>query len=163
MNINDFVDLIIKRSKDKEDDDQELDSKGHPYRDCRHKVKRIKADERAKGGMHNSLTDKDILIFDYEGDIDPEDDDEKLSDELKQENIRRFSRTSPSIISVPKISEAERKLLLKHSGLLNNRKHKTKIVENKQAKDFLIERAGIQKNGIAKNVIADLETKRRLS
>jgi len=172
IDLDAFVSMICRKGKAKEKDEQELNAKGLPYLNNAHKNRRKKIaidkdiDERARNGMRRDLTDEDELTIDY-GDSEEEPEEEKLGNELQQENIRRWNlktntRTSPVSVSLPKISEAERNLLLKHAGLLNKNKYIHHINENKESKDFLKKRAGIKETGKAKQLIADLNTKMQI-
>ncbi len=185
LDLDDLVDLIIKRSKENQcthnkDDNEEqeedefgYDSRGRPYLNNMFNKRRhnteTEIEERARNGMHGSLTDKDE--YDFSGDIDDDDiesdDEQNLSDELTKENVCRWNiltnaKTSPARIGVPKISESERRILLKHSGLLNRSKDNRLIKEVKDDKDFLQKRSGIKKTGVAKRVINDIEIKQQL-
>ncbi|MHA2276722.1 MAG: hypothetical protein ACXAC2_13185, partial [Candidatus Kariarchaeaceae archaeon] len=79
---------------------------------------------------------------------------------------RRNFGSSPAIVSSgvgsTKLSQNERKLLLKHAGLTQNKR--TNLI--KESKDNLIrQRAGIKNSNknIAKQVVNDLEIKKKLS
>lgn len=181
MELDDLVDLIIQRGKEdhctynKDDEEQEeddfgFDNRGRPYKDSRYKLRRMKSEddieERAGGGMRRSISDDDELIIDY-GDSEDNEDEQKLGDELTNENRKRWNllinaKTSPAFVSAPKISENERKLLLKHAGLLKQNKDSRLIKEIKDDKDFLQKRSGIKNTGVAKKVINDLNIKQKI-
>ena len=173
LDLDTFVDLIIKRSRERDKEEDELNPQGLPYRRKRNKDD-DELDERSR------YSDDDEFELDYgDGNVEKsgKDDDEKEEEEnfsdkvvversRKWQNLygRRNFKSSPAIISSgvgsTKLSQNERNLLLKHAGLIKNKR--TNLI--KECKDDLIrQRAGIKENtGKAKQLIFDLNNKNKI-
>jgi hypothetical protein len=181
LDLDHFVDLIIKRSRerDAEEDDAELNPQGLPYLNRKHKLHKAdnedELDERGRLNMYGEFDGSEKFEIDYgEDDDDEKEDEENFSDKVVEERSRKWQNlhgrrnfnSSPAMVSSgvgsTKLSQNERNLLLKHAGLTQN-KRTNLIKESKD--DFLRQRAGIHKSdkNIAKQVVNDLEIKKRLS
>ena len=176
LDLDTFVDLIIKRSRERDKEEDELNPQGLPYRRKRNKDD-DELDERSR------YSDDDEFELDYgDGNVEKsgKDDDEKEEEEnfsdkvvversRKWQNLygRRNFKSSPAIISSgvgsTKLSQNERNILLKHAGLIKENREFKRSTATKD--DLIRQRAGINKSGknIAKRVVADLEIKKKLS
>jgi len=180
LDLDHFVDLIIRRSREREEEEDDLNPRGQPYLNCKHKLR--KADNEDEIDERRRYTDEDEFELDFgDGNIeksgkndDEKEDEDKFSDEVIEERSRKWQnlygrrnfKSSPAIISsgvgTTKLSQNERNLLLKHAGLTQNKR--TNLL--KECKDNLLrQRAGINKSdkNIAKQVVNDLEIKKKLS
>jgi len=175
LDLDHFVDLILKRSRERDKEEDVLNQKGLPY--LRKQNTDDELDERSR------YSDDDEFEIDYDdGNIeksgkdndDEKEDDDNFSDDVIAERSRKWKnlhgrrnfKSSPAIVSSgvgsTKLSQNERNLLLKHAGLTQN-KRTNLIKESKD--DFLRQRAGIKNSNknIAKRVVSDLEIKKKLS
>ena len=185
LDLDHFVDLIMKRSREREKEDDELNSKGLPY--LRKQNTDDELDERGRIGMHRELTDDDEFEIDYgDGNVeksgkdddddgiddeiedDEKEDEENFSDNVIDERIRKWHnlhgrrnfRTSPAVRPT-KLTKKERELLIKHAGLLKENKNFNQPTAIKD--DLLRQRAGIKENtGRAKQMISDLDDKNKI-
>lgn len=175
LDLDSFVDIVLDMHKDDSDDD--YDPKGDPYLNCKHKLRKRKTDdeldERGRFNMYGELDDVEF-DFDEEDADDDADDEENFSDKAIDERNRKWKhlyarrnfKSSPAIVSsgtgTTKLSVNERNLLLKHAGLLKENKENRL---GKESKDNLIrQRAGIKNKNksIAKQVVGDIEIKKKL-
>jgi hypothetical protein len=180
LDLDHFVDLIMKRSRERDKED-ELNPKGLPYMNCMHKLRKPDNEDELDERSHYS--DDDEFEIDYgdghieksgKKDDDEKEDEDNFSDKVVEERSRKWQNlhgrrnfgSSPAIVSSgvgsTKLSQNERKLLLKHAGLTQNKR--TNLI--KESKDNLIrQRAGIKNSNknIAKQVVNDLEIKKKLS
>jgi hypothetical protein len=194
LDLDHFVDLIIKRSRERDEEEDELNQRGEPYLNCKHKLH--KTDNEDELDERRWFTDDDEFEIDYgdgnveksgkddedEDEIDDKDDrnaddkeaEDNFSDDVIAERSRKWKnlygrrnfKSSPAIVSSgvgsTKLSQNERKLLLKHAGLDQN--IRTNLI--KESKDNLIrQRAGIKNStkNKARQVVSDLEIKKRLT
>ena len=177
LDLDHFVDLIMKRSREREKEDDKLNAKGLPYR-----RKRNKDDDELE--ERSRYSDDDEFEIDYgdgnieksgKNDDDEKEDEDNFSDNVIDERIhkwqnlygRRNFKSSPAIISSgvgsTKLSQNERNILLKHAGLI---KENREFKRSTAIKDDLIrQRAGIKNSNrnIAQQVVNDLEIKKRLT
>ena len=168
LDLDDFVDLIIKRSRERDEEDDELNPQGLPYRRKRNTDDEL--DERSR------YTDDDEFEIDYgDGNVeksnkddDDEEDEDSFSDKVVEERGRKWQnlhgrrnfRTSPAVRPT-KITKKERELLIKHAGLLKENKGYRQSSATKN--DLLRQRAGIKENtGKAKQLIFDLNNKNKI-
>lgn len=178
LDLDHFVDLIIKRSRERDKEDDELNPRGQPYLNCKHKLR--KTDNEDELDERSRYTDDDEFEIDFgDGHVeksgkkdDDNEDEENFSDKVVEERSRKWKnlhgrrnfKSSPAIISSgvgsTKLSQNERNLLLKHAGLTQNKR--TNLI--KESKDDLIrQRAGIKENsGKAKQLIFDLNNKNKI-
>ena len=176
LDLDTFVDLIIKRSRERDKEEDELNPQGLPYRRKRNKDD----DELDERSWYSDEDEFEIDYGDgnvekYDKDDDEKEDEENFSDEVievrsrKWQNLygRRNFKSSPAIISSgvgsTKLSQNERNILLKHAGLIKENREFKRSTATKD--DLIRQRAGINKSGknIAKRVVADLEIKKKLS
>ncbi len=181
LDLDHFVDLIIKRSREREKEDDELNPSGRPYLNCKHKLR--KTDNEDELDERSRYSDDDEFEIDYgDGNVeksgknhdDEKEDEDNFSDKVVEERSRKWQnlygrrnfKSSPAIISSgvgsTKLSQNERNILLKHAGLIKNKR--TNLI--KECKDDLIrQRAGINKSdkNKARQVVNDLEIKKRLT
>ncbi len=181
LDLDHFVDLIIQRSRERDKEDNELNAKGLPYLNCKHKLRKTDSEDELE--ERSRYSDDDEFEIDYgdghieksgKDDDDEKEDEENFSDKVVEERGRKWQnlygrrnfKSSPAIISsgvgTTKLSQNERNLLLKHAGLIKNKR--TNLI--KECKDDLIrQRAGIKNSNknLAKRVVNDLEIKKRLT
>ena len=177
LDLDTFVDLIIKRSRERDKEEDELNPSGLPYLNCKHKLRKpdneSELDERGRFNMYGEVDDVEFEYgdeIDDDKDADDTDDDDNFSNKVVEERSRKWQnlygrrnfRTSP-IVRPTKITKKERELLIKHAGLLKENKNFRQSTATKD--DLLRQRAGISKSdkNLAKNVINDLEIKKKLS
>ena len=182
LDLDHFVDLIIKRSRERDKEDDELNPRGLPYLNRKHRLH--KADNEDELDERSRYSDDDEFEIDYgdgniekcnKNDDDEKEDEENFSDDVIAERSRKWQnlhgrrnfKSSPAIVSSgvgsTKLSQNERNLLLKHAGLLKENKEYRQSSTTKN--DLLRQRAGINKSdkNIAKQVVRDLEIKKKLS
>jgi len=182
LDLDHFVDLIIKRSRERDEEDDELNPQGLPYLNRKHKLHKAdnesELDERGRYNMYGEFDGSEKFEIDdeFEDDDDNDKEDEdNFSDDViaersrKWQNIhgRRNFKSSPAMVSSgvgsTKLSQNERNILLKHAGLLkeNKKNHQSPVIKD----DYLRQRAGIKNSNknIAKQVVNDLEIKKRLT
>jgi hypothetical protein len=183
LDLDHFVDLIIKRSRERDEEEDELNAKGLPYLNCKHKLRKTddesELDERGRLNMYGEFDGSEKFEYGDDELEDDKDDNEKedeenFSDKVIEERGRKWKnlygrrnfKSSPALVSSgvgsTKLSQNERKLLLKHAGLTKNKR--SNLI--KESKDNLIrQRAGIKNSNknIAKRVVNDLEIKKKLS
>lgn len=181
LDLDHFVDLIMQRSRERDKEDDELNPQSLPYLNCKHKLR--KTDNQDELDERSRYTDDDEFEIDYGDGIieksgnhnaDEKEDEENFSDKVVAERTRKWQnlyghrnfKSSPVIVSSgvgsTKLSQNERKLLLKHAGLTQNKR--SNLI--KESKDNLIrQRAGIKNSNknIAKRVVNDLDIKNKLS
>ena len=148
LDLDTFVDLIIKRSRERDKEDDELNPQGLPYRRKRNKDD-DELDERSR------YSDDDEFEIDFgdghveksgKDDDDEKEDEENFSDNVIDERIhkwqnlygRRNFKSSPALVSSgvgsTKLSQNERNLLLKHAGLLK----KTENLNDQQQRKTIL-------------------------
>jgi hypothetical protein len=180
LDLDHFVDLIIKRSRERDKEDDELNPRGLPYLNRKHRLHKAdnedELDERGRLNMYGEFDGSEKFEYGDDEFEDDEDDDDKEDEEnfsdtvidernRKWQNLygRRNFKSSPAIISsgvgTTKLSQNERNLLLKHAGLLKENYQSTATKD-----DLLRQRAGIKNSNknIAKQVVSDLEIKKKL-
>ena len=175
LDLDHFVDLIMKRSREREEE-EELNSKGLPYKNCMHKLRT--ADDDDELDERSRYSDDDEFEIDYgDGNIEKSgkvDDDKEsdFTDEVLDERIRKnqshLSRTqfnsSPALITSGvgsvKLTDRERQILTKNLKLNN---YHPKINKQSDDRDLLKKRSGIKENtGKAKQLISDLNNKNKI-
>jgi hypothetical protein len=176
--LDEFIDAILEKYRA---DNGEVNTKGLPYLNNQYKNREHNTEDEID--ERRWFTDDDEFEIDYgdghveksgkDDDDDEKEDEENFSDKVMDERSRKWNnlhgrrnfKSSPAIVSSgvgsTKLSQNERKLLLKHAGLTKNKR--TNLI--KESKDNLIrQRAGIKNlnKNKARQVVNDLEIKKTL-
>ncbi len=186
LDLDHFVDLIMKRSRERDKEDDELNPKGLKYKNCMHKLSKAdnedELDERGRYNMYGEFDGSEKFEYgddefeDDEDDDDNEDEQSDFTDDVIEERIRKNHallarnnfHTAPAVVSsginTIKLSDKERHLLTKNLKYNNPNIHReSKIKNDKKDSDILHRRAGIKENtGKAKQLISDLNNKNNI-
>ena len=175
LDLDTFVDLIIKRSRERDEEEDKLNPQGLPYLNNKYIFRKRKSDDEIEERSRYSNDDIDFELDFGDGEIvnfnkdedDTEEDEENFSEAVLAEKSRKWDllrnfRTSP-IVRPTKLTKQERDLLISHAGLKESKYH-SHLQEIKDDKDLLQERAKINKSDkhLAKRVVRDIAIKKRL-
>lgn len=175
LDLDTFVDLIIKRSRERDEEEDKLNPQELPYLKNKYIFRKLNNDdeeleERSKYSDEDfelDFGDGNIVKYNKDEDADDIKDEENFSEAVMEEKSRKWDifrnfRTSPPVRPT-KITKQERELLITHAGLKES-KDRIHLKENNDDKDLLQERAGIKNKNksIAKQIIGDIEMKKKL-
>ena len=175
LDLDTFVDLIIKKSRERDEEEDKLNPQGLPYLNNKYIFSKQNNDDEeleersrySNDDIEFELDFGDGNIVKYNKDEDEIEDEENFSEAVLAEKSRKWDllrnfRTSPAVRPT-KLTKQERDLLISHAGLKESKYH-SHLQEIKDDKDLLQERAKINKSDkqLAKQIVRDIAIKKKL-